>query len=80
MLGELEYSMNDLFDQLGLDSSDEAIEAFIASHQLPDGTSMKEALFWNEKQRMFIIEEWKRDAVWALVLDDLNLRLHENQA
>lgn len=29
MLGEPEYSMNDLFAQLGLESSDAAIDSFI---------------------------------------------------
>lgn len=29
MLGEPEYNMNELFAQLGLDSSDEAIDSFI---------------------------------------------------
>ena len=33
MLGEPEYSMNELFAQLGLDSSDEAIDAFIKFKQ-----------------------------------------------
>lgn len=27
---------------------------------------------------MFIQEEWKLDAVWALVIDELNTRLHED--
>ena len=34
MLGEPEYNMNELFAQLGLDSSDEAIDKFIAENQL----------------------------------------------
>ena len=34
MLGEPEYSMNELFAQLGLESSDEAIDSFIEKNQL----------------------------------------------
>ena len=34
MLGEPEYSMNELFAQLGLESSDEAIDAFIENNPL----------------------------------------------
>ena len=34
MLSEPEYSMNELFAQLGLDSSDEAIEQFIEKNKL----------------------------------------------
>lgn len=77
MLGDIDYTMNELFAQLGLDDSDEAIEAFIQSHQLPKEVSLKDADFWDEKQKMFLVEEWKKDAVWALVIDDLNERLHQ---
>lgn len=79
MLGELDYTMNDLFAQLGLDSSDEAIEQFIKNHQLPENVMMKDADFWNEKQRIFIADEYKNNAVWVMILDELNLRLHEEQ-
>lgn len=79
MLGDTDYTMNDLFAQLGLDSSDEAIETFIQNNQLPENTSLKEAPFLDEQQKMFICEEWKRDAVWSLVIDELNVRLHESQ-
>lgn len=79
MLGDIEYTMNELFAQLGLESSDEAIEQFIAQNQLDEETNLKNAPFWSDSQRAFIQEEWKKDAVWALVLDDLNARLHEDQ-
>lgn len=77
MLGELEYTMNELFAQLGLDSSDEAIEQFIKEHQLSEDVKMKDAPFWEERQRAFLVEEYKKNAVWVMVMDELNLRLHE---
>ncbi|MDH2274488.1 DUF2789 family protein [Moraxella porci] len=77
MLGDIEYTMNELFAQLGLDNSNEAIEQFIADNQLDEETSLKEATFWSDSQRAFINEEWKKDAVWAITLDELNARLHE---
>ena len=77
MLGDTKYTMNELFAQLGLDNSDEAIEQFIADNQLDEETSLKEATFWSDSQRAFINEEWKKDAVWAITLDELNARLHE---
>ena len=77
MLGDIEYTMNELFAQLGLASSDEAVEKFIAENQLDGETNLKNAPFWNDSQRAFIQEEWKNDAVWAMVLDELNTRLHE---
>lgn len=76
MLGEPDYSMNDLFAQLGLDSSDEAIEDFIANHPLAKEEDLIKADIWDEKQRMFLQEEWRKDAAWVEVIDELNVRLH----
>lgn len=76
MLGEQSYTLNDLFIQLGLDSSDEAIDQFIADNQLDENTNLKDAKVWTEKQRAFLQEEWKRDAVWVEVIDELNVRMH----
>ncbi len=36
----------------------------------------KDSDIWNEKQRMFLQEEWKRDAVWVEIIDELNVRMH----
>lgn len=77
MLDNAEHTMNDLFAQLGLPNCDSDIEAFIKANQLPEGITLKEAPFLDEQQKMFICEEWKLDAVWALVIDELNARLHE---
>ena len=76
MLGENEYTMNNLFAQLGLDSSDEAIEEFINNNQLAKEEKLTDAHIWNDKQRMFLQEEWKQDAAWVEVIDELNVRLH----
>lgn len=78
MLDNADHTMNDLFAQLGLPNSDSEIEAFIKENQLPEGVTLKEASFFDEQQLMFIEEEWKLDAVWALVIDELNTRLHED--
>lgn len=79
MLDQSEYTMNNLFRQLGLESSDEAIERFIKENQLPEDLTLKDAPFLNDQQKAFIKEEWKLDAVWALVIDELNARLHLDQ-
>ena len=76
MLGEPEYSMNELFAQLGLDSSDDAIGAFIEKNQLAKDEKLIESDIWTESQRMFLQEEWEKDAAWVEVIDDLNVRLH----
>ncbi|WP_019520862.1 DUF2789 family protein [Faucicola boevrei] len=78
MLGDVEHTIHELFAQLGLEDSDEAIEQFVKTHQLPKDVMLNQADFWNEKQKMFITEEWRRDAMWSLVIDDLNERLHRD--
>lgn len=76
MLGEPEYNMNELFAQLGLDNSDEAIDKFIADNQLAKGEELKKAHIWSDSQRAFLEEEWNKDAAWVEVIDELNVRLH----
>ncbi len=76
MLGEPEYNMNELFAQLGLDSSDEAIDNFVEKNQLAKDEKLIESDIWNDNQRMFLQEEWEKDAAWVEVIDDLNVRLH----
>ena len=76
MLAEPEYSMNELFAQLGLDSSDEAIDAFIENNKLAKEEKLIEAAVWNDNQRAFLQEEWNKDAAWVEVIDDLNVRMH----
>lgn len=76
MLGEPEYSMNELFAQLGLDSSDEAIDSFIEKHQLAKDEELIKSDIWNDNQRMFLQEEWRQDAAWVETIDELNVRMH----
>lgn len=76
MLGEPEYNMNELFAQLGLDSSDEAINDFVENNQLAKEEKLTEAHIWNDNQRAFLQEEWNKDAAWVEVIDELNVRLH----
>ena len=76
MLGEPEYNMNELFAQLGLDSSDEAIDNFVEKHQLAKEEKLVEAKVWTDNQRSFLQEEWEKDAEWVEVIDDLNVRMH----
>ncbi|WP_299187114.1 DUF2789 domain-containing protein [uncultured Psychrobacter sp.] len=76
MLGEPEYSMNELFAQLGLDSSDEAIEQFIEKNKLAKDEELIDAHIWNDNQRAFLKEEWFKDAAWVETIDELNVRLH----
>lgn len=76
MLGESEYNMNELFAQLGLDSSDEAIDSFVENNKLAKEEKLIEAAVWNDNQSAFLQEEWNKDAAWVEVIDDLNVRMH----
>lgn len=78
MLGDIQYTINELFAQLGLEDSDEFIAKFVKQNQLDKDTLLSDAPFWSEKQRMFIKDEWRRDAMWSLAIDDLNERLHKD--
>ena len=72
------YSLNDLFAQLGLPSSDGEIESFIKTHnQLAPSILLSEAPFWTPSQAMFLQEEIINDADWAEVIDQLNVMLHD---
>lgn len=70
--------MTHLFQQLGLDSSESAIQQFIESHQLDAQISLLDADFWSDGQRQFLTEKIKSDGEWALVVDQLNESLHED--
>ena len=76
MLGESEYNMNELFTQLGRDSSDEAIDSFVENNKLAKEEKLIEAAVWNDNQRAFLQEEWNKDAAWVEVIDALNVRMH----
>lgn len=69
-------SMTNLFLQLGLPAGHADIAAFIRDHPLPEAVRVAEAPFWNDAQRQFLREEWREDADWAIVVDELNEALH----
>jgi hypothetical protein len=71
-----ESSMTNLFLQLGLPAGKDEIAAFIRDHQLPEAVLASEAPFWSDGQRQFLREEWREDADWAIVVDELNEALH----
>ncbi|RDV24459.1 DUF2789 domain-containing protein [Alteromonas aestuariivivens] len=68
-------TMQELFVQLGLDSSQDAIQAFIDKHKGMSG-HIEEAPFWTQAQAEFIKGALAEDAEWAEVIDQLNAELH----
>lgn len=72
------HTLNNLFAQLGLPSSDEEIENFIQTHShLAGYITLAEAPWWTPAQAAFLREEILKDADWAEVIDQLNARLHK---
>ena len=65
-----------LFEQLGLDADDTAIEDFVKNHQLSANQKLHEADFWSSGQQDFLKSHWDKDDDWAIVIDELNQLLH----
>ena len=77
-MDETTPSMTTLFQQLGLQESNEAIAQFIRANQLPADVTITKAAIWNDSQRQFLSEQLGADANWALVVDQLNEALHQD--
>jgi hypothetical protein len=74
------HTLANLFSQLGLDDGPEAIQAFIASHQLPGPTALADAAYWNPAQARFLRETVCADADWAEPVDELSRLLSRRGA
>jgi hypothetical protein len=70
------HPLSSLFDQLGLDSADQAIESFIDNHRpLQGDIELHKADFWSASQASFLEQEIDKDADWAEVVDQLDALL-----
>lgn len=70
------HSLGDLFEQLGLDGEQTAIDAFVLLHRpLSDRVLLADAPFWNASQARLLREELAKDGDWAPVIDGLNTLL-----
>ena len=70
------HTINTLFEQLGLASTDAQIDQFINTHKLfSDQVKLEDATFWNEAQANFLRDAISSDSDWAEVVDELNSRL-----
>lgn len=75
------HPFSDLFAQLGLPNDSASIQQFIATHApLPDDVRLEEAPFWSPAQAQLLREERLDDADWAMVVDRLNVALHDTPA
>ncbi|GFO73658.1 hypothetical protein BJAS_P4584 [Bathymodiolus japonicus methanotrophic gill symbiont] len=70
------HTLAALFDQLGLDSSDRTIHAFINKHKpLRGSVDLYQAEFWSPSQEAFLQQAKDADADWAEIVDQLNAML-----
>lgn len=69
-------TLENLFNQLGLDSSESGIRDFIASHTLKRGEPLENGEFWTRSQSDFLRECWLMDSDWVGAIEQLNIALH----
>ena len=70
------HSLNLLFEQLGLNSNDEAIDMFINKHKSINYHGfLHDANFWSHSQAAFLKQAIDEDADWAIVVDQLDSML-----
>jgi len=70
------HPLSSLFEQLGLDSSQQAIQRFINENRpLPGATELDQADFWSAAQASFLREAKQQDADWAEIVDRLDAML-----
>ena len=69
------HELKTLFDQLGLPSDGKAIDDFIMAHPLAPETKLVEA-----DQQKDLLREWLlADGEEAVLVDQLNVRLHDGK-
>ena len=79
-MSENAYRFHDLFDQLGLPSTDQEIAAFLALHRpLPGDMLLMDAPFWDAAQAQFIREKKATDdPLWTPLIDQLSEALRDD--
>lgn len=73
-----QHGMVELFQQLGLGSSEQEINTFIREHrQRRDAVLLHEASFWSDAQAAFLKQAIEEDADWAELVDQLDVMLRD---
>lgn len=70
-------TMHDLFDQIGLDSDEESLEAYLIEHHLEPDEALEDAKFLSEQQIQALTEMRDDDAEWSELIDELDSYLHQ---
>lgn len=70
------HNLASLFNQLGLDSSEEAIAKFINRNKpLPGSIELHKATIWNDSQASFLKQVKDDDADWVEIVDQFDAML-----
>ena len=70
------HSIASLFDQLGLDSTDEGINKFIEENgPLSGKIELHKAHFWDASQASLLKQVLDEDADWVEIVDQLDVML-----
>lgn len=69
------HTISCLFRQLGLPSSETAIENFVQNNHLPKEIPLDHAACWSAGQAQFIRESLDEDSDWSEVVDQLDAML-----
>jgi hypothetical protein len=72
------YTLEGLFEQLGLDASDQGVDTFVRENQLDRGVRLEAAPCWNASQLAFLKEAREQDAQWSTPVDELDALLHKD--
>lgn len=77
MFTNYNHSIAELFKQLGLQNTEDAISSFINTNKTHNNVSVDQLGIWNMAQATFLKECIDDDADWAGIVDELNSRLCE---
>ena len=66
------HSLNNLFAQMGLANTDDAIAAYARLHRLRSDVLLLRAECWTPSQAQFIRDAMREDSDWSAAVDQLN--------
>lgn len=72
------HTIEELFQQLGLEDSSEAIDAFITNHPLTKGMTLTDAPYWSQAQAEFLKQALKQNEDWAEVVGTFDAQLRKS--
>ena len=72
------HSMEILFKQLGLSSTESEISSFIETHQTDSTKRIDTLSFWTDSQSLFLKECLESDSDWSEIVDELDCILRVN--